>query len=74
MNDAFNIAGRFESAMAALLPTIESLGLWVAGAGVVMIVAGLVFRSREPLLATLTLRGVGLVCLGMIMMGVSVVL
>jgi hypothetical protein len=74
MNDAFNIAGRFESAMAALLPTIEGLGIWVAGAGVVMIAAGLVFRSREPLLATLTLRGVGLVCLGMIMMGVSVVL
>ncbi|MGZ8878512.1 MAG: hypothetical protein ACXW2O_10340 [Candidatus Aminicenantales bacterium] len=74
MNDAFNIAGRVETAIAGLLPTIESLGLWIVGAGVVMIVAGLIFRSREPLLATLTLRGVGLVCLGMIMMGVSVVL
>ncbi len=74
MNDAFNIAGRFEAVIAALLPTIESLGLWVVGAGAVMIVAGLIFRSREPLLATLTLRGVGLVCLGMVMMGVSVVL
>jgi hypothetical protein len=74
MNDAFNIAGRFETAMAALLPTIEGLGIWVAGAGAVMIAAGLILRSREPLLATLTLRGVGLVCLGMIMMGVSVVL
>ena len=74
MTDAFNIAGRFESALASLLPTIEGLGLWVIGAGVVMIVVGLVFRSREPWLATLTLRGVGLVCLGVVMMGVSVVL
>lgn len=74
MNDAFNIAGRFETALAALLPTIEGLGIWIVGAGAVMIVAGLVLRSREPWLAILTLRGVGLVCLGMIMLGVSVVL
>ncbi|MBL8586030.1 MAG: hypothetical protein JNM23_04785 [Bradyrhizobiaceae bacterium] len=74
MNDAFNISGRFEAVLAALLPTIEGLGLWIIGAGTVMIVAGLVLRSREPWLATLTFRGVGLVCLGMIMMGVSVVL
>lgn len=74
MNDAFNIAGRFETAVAGLLPTIESLGVWIVGAGAVMILAGLVLRSRGPWLATLTLRGVGLVCLGMVMVGVSVVL
>jgi hypothetical protein len=74
MNDAFNIAGRFEAAIGALLPTIESVGLWVIGAGVAMIIVGLIFRSREPWLTTLTLRGVGLVCLGVVMMGVSVVL
>ena len=73
MHDAFNITARFQSALESLVPTIEGFGLWVAGVGLLMMLGGLVFGTRQRFMAELTFRGVGLLCLGMVMMAMSAV-
>lgn len=71
MTDPFNIAARFQSVIDTFIPGIESLGLMVAGVGLVMMVSGLILGSRRRFMAELAIRGAGLVCLGLLMVAVS---